>query len=231
MADAAAGLAAFADEHRLHIVQDGHRADTVRASHTLGLLGPRTLLSHATDLEAPDIALLAETGTSIAHNPAAIFSQLGRCPVPELIDAGVTVGLGSDATAPDRSADMFRHMFALTRYHRADRRDPGLFPPHQTVEMATVGSARALGMADRVGSLEVGKAADVILIDVNKPHLTPFTHPVHQIVYFATGADVDTVVVDGVVRMRHGRIDHVDEERVIVDAVREQRLAFERIGR
>ena len=110
-------MRSLSEDAGMLIVQDGHRAGTVDASHRLGLLGPRTLLSHAVDLDESQIELLARTGTSVAHNPTAIYSQFGRCPVPELMTAGVTVGLGSDATAPDRSADMFRHMFQLTRYH------------------------------------------------------------------------------------------------------------------
>jgi hypothetical protein len=226
----AAAARGLADDSNLLIVQDGHRADTVAASARLGLLGPRTLLSHAVDLEDAHIELLAAAGSAVVHNPSAIYSQFGRCPVPELIAAGVTVGLGSDATAPDRSADMFRHMYQLTRYHRADRRDPALFPPGTTLAMATMGSARALGMVDEIGSIEVGKAADVILLDTDKPHLTPLTHPVHQIVYFATGADVDTVVVGGDVLMEARNVRTVDIAAVLEAGRREQALAFERVG-
>jgi cytosine/adenosine deaminase-related metal-dependent hydrolase len=229
----AAGAAAVADlaaDRGLRIVQDGHRGATVAATERLGLLGDRTLLSHAVDLDDSQIALLATAGAAVAHNPAAVYSQIGRCPVPELIDAGVTVGLGSDATAPDRSADLFRHLFQLTRYHRVDRRDPALFPPGTALEMATIGSARALGMGDEIGSLEVGKAADIILIDVAKPHLTPLTHPVQQLVYYATGADVDTVVVDGVVRMRGRELAYTDVDEVLNAAVHEQEAAFARGG-
>jgi cytosine/adenosine deaminase-related metal-dependent hydrolase len=226
----AAAVRTLSDEAGLLIVQDGHRADTVEASFRLGLLGPRSLLSHSIDLEESHIELIARAGAAIAHNPSAIYSQFGRCPVPELLDAGVTVGLGSDATAPDRSADMFRHMYQLTRYHRADRRDPALFPPGTTLEMATIGSATALGMGEDVGSLEVGKAGDIILLDVAKPHLTPFTHPVHQIVYFATGADVDTVIVGGEILMQDRLVKTVDVASVIEAGRDEQARAFSRVG-
>jgi cytosine/adenosine deaminase-related metal-dependent hydrolase len=226
----AAAIRSLADEAGLLIVQDGHRSDTVEASFRLGLLGPSSLLSHSVDLDESHIDLIARADASIAHNPSAIFSQFGRCPVPELMAAGVTVGLGSDATAPDRSADMFRHMFQLTRYHRADRRDPALFPPGTTLELATLGSANALGMGDKVGSIEVGKAADIILLDADKPHLTPFTHPVHQIVYFATGADVDTVIVGGEVLMQGRRVKSVDVGAVLEAGRHEQALAFARVG-
>ncbi len=226
----AAAVRSLSDSAGLLIVQDGHQGDTVEASSRLGLLGPRTVLSHAIDLDESHIELIAASGTSVAHNPSAIYSQFGRCPVPELLAAGVTVGLGSDATAPDRSADMFRHMFQLTRYHRADRRDPALFPPGTTLEMATLGSATALGMDEEIGSIEVGKAADIILLDTDKAHLTPFTHPVHQIVYFATGADVDSVIVGGEVLMQGRQVKTVDVADVLAEARTEQRLAFARVG-
>jgi cytosine/adenosine deaminase-related metal-dependent hydrolase len=214
----------------LLVVQDGHRADTVVATDRLGLLSDRSLLSHSVDLGDQEIGLLAERGASIAHNPSAIYSQFGRCPVPELLDAGVTVALGSDATAPDRSADMFRHMFQMTRYHRADRRDPALFPPGRVLEMATIDAARALGIDDLVGSIEVGKAADLVLVDADRPHLAPLSHPVHQLVYHATGADVDTVLVGGEVVVRDGRVTSVDVDEVMADGRREQALALERTG-
>lgn len=226
----AAAVRQLSETAGLLIVQDGHQADTVEASSRLGLLGPRSLLSHSIDLSDDHIEMLVDSGASVAHNPSAIFSQFGRCPVPELIAAGVTVGLGSDATAPDRSADMFRHMFQLTRYHRADRQDPSLFPPGMTLQMATNGSAAALNMANEIGSIEVGKAADLIIVDTQKPHLTPFTHPVHQIVYFATGADVDTVIVEGEVLMQGRQVNTVDLDEVLATARHEQILAFERVG-
>lgn len=226
----AGAVRALSDREDLLIVQDGHRADTVDGSLMLNLLGPRSLLSHAIDLDERHIEAIADAGASVAHNPSAIYSQFGRCPVPELMAAGVTVGLGSDATAPDRSADMFRHMFQLTRYHRADRRDPSLFPPGTTLELATRGSAAALGMLDDIGSIEVGKAADLIIVDTAKPHLTPLTHPVQQLVYFATGADVDTVVVGGQVVMRSRQVTSVEVGEVLEAARVEQARAFERVG-
>ena len=225
-------LASVAEAGGMLIVQDGHRADTVDATADLGLLTDRTVLSHATDLEPGHIEAIADAGAMVAHNPSAIFSQLGRCPVPELQAAGVTVGLGSDATAPDRSADMFRHLFQLTRYHRADRRDPSLFDPMTALAMATSDAARVVGAPDRLGSLEVGKDADLIIVDTDAPHLTPLTHPVHQLVYFATGADVDTVVVDGKVLMR-GRVvrSDIDRASILEQARMEHDAAFARIDR
>jgi cytosine/adenosine deaminase-related metal-dependent hydrolase len=143
------------------------------------------------------------------------MSMRGRCPVPELIDAGVTVALGSDAASPDRSYDMFRHMFQCMRYHRRHFRDPSYMPAGKVLEMATIDGARALGLESEIGSLEVGKKADVILVDMFKPHLFPLNMPVHRIAYFANGSDVDTVIVDGQVVMEHRRVLTVDEAAVL----------------
>lgn len=226
----AAEVAALAADRGLMVVQDGHRGDTVIASDRLGLLTGRSLLSHAVDLGEAGIRVVAERGSSIAHNPSAVFSQMGRCPVPELLEAGVTVALGSDASAPDRSSDMFRHMFQMTRYHRADRRDPALFPPGRVLEMATIDAALALGVADRVGSIEVGKEADLVLIDGGAPHLNPLSHPIHQVVYYASGSDVSMVIVGGRVLMEDRRVLSVDVEEVAEEARQEQAHALERTG-
>jgi cytosine/adenosine deaminase-related metal-dependent hydrolase len=223
-------VADFGAEHDLLFVQDGHRGDTVLATELLGLLGRRALLSHAVDLGESEIDLVAARGAGIAHNPSAVFSQFGRCPVPELVAAGVTVALGSDATAPDRSADMFRHMFQATRYHRADRRDPALLPPGRVLEMATVDGARALGLGDRLGSLEPGKWADLVVVDGARPHLTPLVHPVHQVVYYAAGADVATVVVGGEVLMRDRVVAGVDVPAVLDEARGVHRAVLDRSG-
>lgn len=221
-----------ADAAGVRIVQDGHNGATVDATYELGLLGSTTVLSHAIDLEPRHIDEIAAAGAGIAHNPSAIFSQFGRCPVPELQDAGVTVGLGSDATAPDRSADMFRHLFQVTRYHRADRRDPSVIDAPTALAMATVDAARLLGADDRIGSLEVGKDADIVVIDADVPHLTPLTHPIHQVVYFATGADVHTVVVAGEVLMHDRSIDgHIDSAGILDEARTQRDAAFGRLAR
>ena len=225
-AEAVVALAAAMDAL---IVQDGHRADTVVASDRLGLLGARSVLSHSIDLGQVEIELLAERGAAVAHNPSAVFSQFGTCPVPELLDAGVTVALGSDATGPDRSSDMFRHMFQATRYHRAVRRDPALLPPGRVIEMATIDAANALGMP-HLGSIEPGKSADLIVIDARKPHLTPLIHPVHQVVYYATGADVATVIVGGQVLMRDRVLTDLDMEEILTEARVEHDAAIARSG-
>ena len=142
-------------------------------------------------------------------------SILGRCPVPELLDQGVTVCLGSDGTAPDRSGDMFRHMQQCMHYHRTFFKDPLVMPPGKVLEMATIDAARALGLEQEIGSLEPGKKADVILVDLARPHLYPLHMPLFHLIYFANGNDVDTVIIDGKLRLQNRQAQSVDEAAVL----------------
>lgn len=206
---------ALAERHGLGLTQDGHRSGTIAMARTLGLLGPRSFLSHSIDLTEDDMRAAADTGTNIVHNPSAIMSVRGRCPVPELMERGVNVVLGSDGAAPDRGYDMFRHMAQCMHYHRRHFRDADVLPHGRVLEMATIDAARALGLADEVGSLEAGKRADVILVDLFKPHLMPLNMPVHRVTAFANAADVDTTIVDGRVLMQGRRVVTVDEGEVM----------------
>ena len=210
--------------------QDGHRDGSIALARDLGVLGEFALLGHSVDLTEDDFAALKETGASIIHNPSAIMSIYGRCPVPELIEAGINVCIGSDAAAPDRGYDMFRHMAQCMHYHRRHFRDPAYLPPGKTLEMVTIDAAKALGLAHEIGSLEVGKKADIALVDMRKPHLYPPVMPITRIAHFANAADVDTVIVNGRVLMRGRKTGHLDTEAILADAAEQAALAFERVG-
>ena len=218
-------------KYGVFFIQDGHTRGTVKFAHEqLNLLGPDAIFSHATDLTEEEVKLIASTGTRISHNPSAIFSIRGRNPTTELIDAGAVVMLGSDGSAPDRSYDMFRHMFQATRYHRFYFRDPNVLPAGKVLEMATIDAAKALGMEKEIGSLEAGKKADVILLDWFKPHMVPMNMPVYRVVYFAEGTDVATVIVDGKVLMRDRKVLTVNEEQILTRAQQQADLAIKRSG-
>ncbi|WP_054007808.1 amidohydrolase family protein [Cypionkella psychrotolerans] len=226
----AQAVRALSRERGVVFTQDGHARGSVRRAQGLGLLGPDALLSHCIGLHDDEILLCAETQTRIAHNPSAIASILGRCPAIELMEAGAVVAIGSDATAPDRSGDMFRHMQQAMHYHRRHFRDPLVLPPGKALEMVTIDAAKALGMEDRIGSLEPGKAADLILIDMQRPHLHPVNMEPFRVIYFANGNDVDTVLIGGKVLLQKGRAVHTDEAAVLADAQREAERMIDRIG-
>jgi cytosine/adenosine deaminase-related metal-dependent hydrolase len=221
---------ALSRKHGLLFTQDGHARGSVAMADEFGLLGPSTLLSHATGLTDAEIALCAATGTRIAHNPSAIASIIARCPAPELIEAGVVVCLGSDATAPDRSGDMFRHMQQCMHYHRTHFHDPRWLPPGKVLEMCTIDAARALGIDGEVGSIEPGKQADIILVDLRRPHLYPAHMPEFRVVYFANGNNVNTVLVGGRVVLRNRQSTLVDEAAILDAAQEEADLCIDRLG-
>ena len=214
----------------VNFTQDGHNAGSVATALRHGLLGSDAFLSHSTDLLVEDIAALQESGASVVHNPSANASITGRCPVPELLDAGVLVGLGSDGTAPNRSADMWRHMQQCMHYHRRFFQDSDVLPPGKVLEMCTIDAAAVLGMADVIGSLEVGKYADLICVNLAAPHLVPLNMPVSRAIYFANGADVDTVFVGGQLLMKGRHVLSVDEATVLQRATAEAGRAIARLG-
>jgi 5-methylthioadenosine/S-adenosylhomocysteine deaminase len=181
-------------------------------------------------MSAEEIGIVARTGTKIVHNPSAVAAIRERFTLVELLDAGATVMLGSDGVAPDRSYDMFRHMFQAMRYHRAAWRDANVLPAGKVLEMVTVDAARALGMEKDIGSLEAGKKADIILVDAFRPHMVPMHMQLYRVAYFANGNDVSTVLVDGRVLMRDRRVLSVNEEDVLAMAQREADAAIQRTG-
>jgi len=206
------------DQRRRHDVlftQDGHQEGTLAFADKLGTLGSWSLMSHSVDLNDEDIACTVERKATIVHNPSAIRSITGRCPAPELIDAGARVVLGSDAGAPDRGYDMFKHMAQCMHYHRRHFRDPKVMPAGKVLEMVTIDAAEGLGRGAELGSLEVDKIADVILVDLLKPHLAPINMPVMRLAHFANAADVHTVIVDGRIVMRDRKVSRVDEMAVL----------------
>lgn len=220
----------LAEDNDLMFMQDGHTRGSVRIANDIGILGPATLLSHATGLDETEIAICARTDTRIVHNPSAIASILARCPVPELLQAGVLVALGSDATAPDRSGDMFRHMQQCMHYHRTHFHDPSWLPAGKVLEMCTIDGARALGLDHEIGSLEPGKKADIILVDLRRPHLYPANMPEFRVTCFANGNDVHTVLVGGRVLLRERNPVHLDQNTILDNAQRETDLMIERLG-
>jgi len=226
----AKAIRALSRERGVVFTQDGHTKGSVAFAHRHGLLGPDALLSHSTDLTDEEIRICAMTQSRIAHNPSAIASVMGRCPAPELIEAGVVVALGSDGTAPDRSADMFRHMQQCMHYHRRHFRDAGWLPPGRVLEMCTIDGARALGLETEIGSIEAGKKADLALVDLRRPHLYPANMPAFRVVCFANGNDVDTVIVDGVVALENRKALLVDEDQILDEAQRETDLMVDRLG-
>ena len=182
----------------------------------LGLLGPQTVLSHCTGISERAIAIMRDTGTHAAHHPRAarIYTYPGRAPIPELIDAGVNVALGSDMPST-HNCDLFLDMKAAIDQQRIHFKDPCVLPPGKVLEMATIDGYKSLGLDTELGSVERGKQADLITVDLFQPHLYPIDMLIYRLVYNATGADVADVAVAGRLVMQDRRILTIDEAETL----------------
>ncbi|WP_046730001.1 amidohydrolase [Streptomyces humi] len=218
------GIAALAGEFgallHIHAAENAIEVATVEVAHgrrpvelldRLGLLGPDLLIAHAVDLTGPEIAALARTGTSVAHCPVSNLKLgCGIAPVPRLLGAGVTVGLGTDGAVSSNTLDLLGAVRQAALVHKAGG-DPTAVGAEQAVRMATVEGARALGLDGQLGSLEPGKRADLIVLDLGKPHLTPRHDAWSMLAYAAQASDVRDTVVDGRVLMRDRALTTLDE--------------------
>jgi len=186
-----------------------------------GILGPTTLLINGCWLTAVEAGILAATGTPVVASPTATMKMAsGVTPVRDLRDAGVIVALGTDGAANNNSFDLIREMKAACLGQNSSRRRAGTLTAEDALEMATIDGARALGQADEIGSLEPGKRADLILVDLARAHTWPVADPIANLVYAAHGGNVDTVIVDGRVLLRDGGLAAVDEAAILADAAR-----------
>jgi 5-methylthioadenosine/S-adenosylhomocysteine deaminase len=192
----------------------GHRP--VHHLANLGLLDAQTICHHAVIINDEEIELLAHSGVGVSHNPESNMKLAsGVAPLPKMLTAGVKVGLGTDGCASNNNLDIFQEMDTAAKLHKVHQGDPALSSALQVAAMATKGGAAALGMTQVLGSLEPGKKADLIVIDLNQPHLTPMYEPCSHLVYAARGADVRDVVIDGNIIMRQRRLLDIDEQEVM----------------
>ena len=175
-------------------------------------LGERSLLAHCVHIDERDIRLLSSTGTKVAHNPLTnLVLGSGIAPVPTMQAAGVSVGLGTDNPSANDTINPLSDMQYAALLHRGDRRDPGAVTAESALEMATIDGARAIGRADELGSLEEGKRADFLLLDMEHPHLRPRENVVPTLVKQAMGHEIDTVVVEGAVVYEDGQVPGIND--------------------
>ena len=212
-------------------LQENFGLSPVLYAESVGLLGPKSVLVHMVWLNDQDIAKLAETGTTVSHNPSS-NSKLasGVCKVPQLLQQGVNVSLGCDGGPSNNDYDMIREMKLAAIIHKAVSINPVIVPAETVLEMATINGAKALGLEHEIGSLEVGKKADLVIIDLNRLHTTPSPNPVSTLVYTATGGEVDTVLVDGKIVVKQGQLVTMKEEEIIQQANVHAQQVYRRAG-
>ncbi|MBM7570045.1 amidohydrolase family protein [Aquibacillus albus] len=181
------------------------------------LLGPDVHLQHCRGISFDEARILAETGTNVSASPS--FGQIpARTPIPELIELGATVAVSTDGTAPATSFDMFQAIRKMQVINQAALRDFFTLSPGKLLEMITIDAAKCLGWDDELGSLEIGKRADVIAVDMYQPHLVPNYMYIHRLVHQAVAHDVNHVIVNGKVLMRDRSVETVDENQILEEA-------------
>ncbi|MCL4502950.1 MAG: amidohydrolase [Deltaproteobacteria bacterium] len=191
-------------------------ATPVAHLHRLGLLTNRLLADHAVVLTGADMELLAASGSGVAHCPESNMKLAsGIAPVEELLQRSVAVGLGTDGCASNNNLDLVQEMDTAAKLQKGRYLDPTVLPATATLDLATRGSAKVLGLEGQVGTLGPGLKADVLVLDLDQPHLTPLYDPYSHLVYAAGGGDVQTVVVHGQVVVQDRRILSFDLEETL----------------
>ncbi|MDY3867997.1 MAG: amidohydrolase family protein [Pyramidobacter sp.] len=186
----------------------------VAARDENALLGPDVHIQHCTGISFEEAKILADTGTHVTSAPGPGQGK-GRCPIPELLELGANVAITTDGCAPNVSFDLFQAARKTQLIQQLLVHDSCLLPPGKLLEMVTIDAAKAVGWDDEIGSLEAGKKADIIVVNMWQPHLVPDIMPVHRLIYEAVGHDVETVMVDGRIIMEQRKVLTVDEPSVL----------------
>ena len=188
-----------------------------------GILGNRTLLAHCGWITKGEVKKIAMVGASVSHCPVSNMKLAtgGYMPLPELIDEGANVSIGTDGAASNNTLDMFESMKFTALLHKHHRWDPCVAKAQQVLDMATIGGAKALGIDGKIGSIEEGKVADIIVVDFKKAHLTPTHDVVSHLVYAVRSSDVVATIVNGKVLMIDRNVLTLKEDEVLESAQRE----------
>jgi len=183
---------------------------------SLGVLGEDVLAVHCVSLTEEDVKILSDRKVKVSHAPVSNLKLAsGVCPVPRLLKAGVDVSLGTDGSSSNNVSDMFEVMKMAALLHKGVNKDPTLLPSEEVLKMATINGAKALLWDKQIGSIEVGKKADLAILDFRRPHLCPVYNESSHLVYSAKAADVDTVLINGKVVMEERELKTVDIDKIL----------------
>ncbi len=212
------------------LVEQATGLRNIKYLDSIGLTGTHVALAHCIHLDQDEIKILKNTGTNVAHCPSSNLKLgSGIAPVKQLLDEGISVSFGADGAACNNRLDMFTEMRTAALLQKV-LHGPETLTAGQVLRMATIDGARALGLGEEIGSLEVGKRADVIVVDLAGLHSTPPKDVVSTLVYSAQPADVRAVIIDGRVVMDRGKLLTLDESSVVHDAGEQAELLVKRTG-
>lgn len=192
------------------------------------ILGSDVVIAHGNGLKPSEVKVIAENKANVATAPSTGENLwYGYAPIVELIDAGANVTITTDGSAPRFSFDLFKDISRAMWHQWIRFETQAVLPAGKALRMVTIDAAKALGMDHETGSLEIGKKADIILIDLDKPHLTPVTYVPHQLAFYVNGNDVDTTIVDGRILMENNMVSSVDQDEVLMLAREEAQKSFD----
>ena len=199
----------------------GEKGETpVQFLENLGLLGPNLVACHSVHLSERDLTLYHEHDVKVAHCPESNMKLAsGVAPVSRMLKQNICVGLGTDGCASNNDLDLFGEMDTAAKLHKVFTMDPEVLDAKTVLKMTTINGARVLGLEKEIGSLAVGKRADIIVVDTNRPHMVPMYNPYSHLVYAATGSDVSTTIIDGKVVMQDRKFTTLDVDQVMDDVL------------
>ncbi|MGZ3648930.1 MAG: amidohydrolase [Syntrophales bacterium] len=193
------------------IVREKYGKTPLQYLKDIDILDDKTLAVHCIWLQDHEMDILHSSNVKVSHNPESNMKLAAGCaPIPNFIKRGIAVGLGTDGSASNNDLDMFREMGTTAKLHKVIQMDSTVMDAKTVLKMATINGAKSLGLEDRIGSIEPGKFADVIIVDMKKPHLTPVHSYYSQLVYAASGADVKTSIIGGKIVMQDRKLPMVD---------------------
>lgn len=207
----------------IHIAETKTEIDTVierygkssvELMYDLGILDNTVLGAHCVHLTEHEIDIFKETGVNVAHNPTSNLKLAsGTAPIKTYLDNGINVALGTDGASSNNNLNMFEEMHLASLIHKGASLDPTVVDAYQVLKMATVNGAKALGL-NNVGKIEKGYLADIIILDLDKPHFYPKHNLISNVVYSAQGSDVDTVIINGEILMQNREFTKLDFEEI-----------------
>ena len=203
-------------ENEINEALSQHGERPLSRLHNLGLLNPRLMAVHMTQLSEDEISLCAQQGISVVHCPESNMKLAsGCCPVAELLDSGTNVCLGTDSTASNNDLDMLGEMRSASLLAKVNSKKADALPAWQALEMATINGAKALNVSTQIGSLEVGKFADIVAIDLSDLSTQPVYNPVSQLVYSANRDMVSDVWIAGKARVANHQLQGIDLNKIL----------------
>jgi 5-methylthioadenosine/S-adenosylhomocysteine deaminase len=182
-------------------------------------MGPHIIADHCVHLNDHEIKILAENNVQVIHNPESNMKLAsGVAPIPKMLSHGINIGIGTDGCASNNNLDLFLEMDMAAKLHKVATMDPTVMDALTVLRMATIEGAKAIRMAHLIGSIKMGKKADIIVVNMNRPHLTPMYNPYSHLVYAARGQDVTHVVINGQLVMKERQISTMNIQDILLKA-------------